>query len=155
MASLATCLCATLAEEGAPQPCFCGVLPGEIAVADYATGCDDASKDGMAWVRLTTAYPAKGVGRVSEDVGNCGTELGVEFEMGILRCFPVPDDGEAPSPEEMLAAAEQQHHDLLIMRKALFCCDALPNNSYILSAYRPSGPLGGVYGGSFGIMLVI
>jgi hypothetical protein len=154
MVSLAACLCEQAAEDGSPEMCFCGVLPGDTVVADYVgEGCSD-SVCGMAWVRLITAYPASGVGVVNENIGNCGSQLGIEIEIGMLRCFPAPeDDGEPPAKEEMLAASAQQTDDMFTMLKAISCCDSLSSKDYVLSAYTPAGPMGLVYGGTFTVML--
>jgi hypothetical protein len=155
MVQLAACLCTQAKEDGSPDLCFCGVLPGDAVVADYVgEGCEDAC--GMAWVRLVTAYPSNGVGRIAEGVGNCGKELGADLEIGFLRCLPEPDaDGTPPTHEEMLEAVEQQTADMFTMLKAVTCCDALSSKDYILSAYTPTGPMGLIYGGTFTVRLVV
>lgn len=155
MTQLAACLCAQIREDGSPEPCFCGIVAGDTAIGDYAGECEEEGTCGMAWVRLTTAYPATGVGVVSEEVGNCSSTLGYELEVGILRCFPVNDDGNPPTAAEMLAAAEQQHADLLTMHRAIFCCSAVSSKDSIVSTYTPSGPLGGLYGGTMTVMLAL
>lgn len=152
LSAVATCLCAQIQTDGSDLPCFCGVVAGDTAVGDYAGECDDG-QCGMAWVRLTTAYPASGVGVVDTRVGNCSSELGIEFEVGILRCFPVHEDGTPPTPAEMLEAAEQQHADLLTLHRAIYCCAAIPNKDAIVSTYQPTGPLGGLYGGTMSVMM--
>lgn len=155
MTLLAACLCNQIREDESPEPCFCGILPGDSAVGDYAGTCPEGPC-GMAWARLITSYPSKGVGLVDEGVGNCGNELGFDVEIGILRCFPYNEDPEQPpTAEEMLAAAEQQHKDMLTMQRAVYCCEAVPNKGSILSTYTPSGPLGGLYGGTFMVMMVV
>lgn len=150
---LATCLCRLAAEEGT-EFCFCGVLPGDAVVADYVGMCEGTC--GMAWVRMTSAYPAAAVGRPNEQVGNCGVLLGVEFEIGMLRCFPSGDnDGEPPTMDEQLAAAVRQHDDMLLMQRAIMCCPSLGAKDYILGAYAPTGPMGYVYGGGWTLMVAI
>lgn len=138
-----------------PDLCFAGVFPGETAVGDYAgMNCDEAC--GMAWVRLLTAYPASGVGRLKEEVGNCGAEVGIDFEVGILRCIPLPDeDGTPPSASDLIAIAELQHSDYLTIMRALNCCRAMPNNSFLTGQYAPSGPIGGLVGGIVTVMTVV
>lgn len=154
MVDIATCLCAQAKVNGSPDFCFCGVLPGEVVVADYiGEGCTD-DVCGMAWVRLVTGYPSSGVGRVNENVGNCSSELGIDLEIGMLRCLPVSDnDGEPPTPEEMLAATSQQTDDMFTMLQAVTCCSSLSSKDFILSAYSPMGPDGGVVGGTFLVYL--
>ena len=151
--ALAACLCDELTKAGRGLS-FCGVLPGDAVVADYVGMGDDC---GMAWVRMTTAYPASQVGVVNQSVNNCGTLLGLEFEIGVLRCFPAPPeyDGEPPALEDQLAAATEQHDDMLAMMRAVMCCTALGSKDYILGSYTPTGPMGLVYGGTWSLMVGI
>jgi hypothetical protein len=155
MVDLAACLCEQAQADGNGNLCFCGVLPGDAVVADYVgEGCDDRS--GMAWVRLITAYPSSGVGVVDETVGNCGSELGFEVEVGMLRLIAAPeDDGTPPDSSEMLKATALQTDDMFTMIKAITCCPALTSKDFSLSTYAPTGPMGLVYGGTFTVMLAI
>jgi hypothetical protein len=156
LAELATCLCAQIVEDGSPETCFCGVLAGETVIADYTGECADGGPCGQAWVRLITAYPASGVGLLDETPGNCGSELGIDIEVGILRCFPSPDeDGSAPTADEMLAAAFQQHQDILTLHRAIYCCNAISSKDAVVSSYTPMGPLGGLYGGRLTVMVTV
>lgn len=145
MASLAECLCAELCEDG-PEPCFCGVLPGDAYIAEYVGNCAD--KCGSAWVRLVAAYPSVTAGQPDQEVRRCGTSLGLEIEVGVLRCAPAPDSrGEPPPPGAVLAAADQQFADMILMRKVISCCPELQAFDYVLGTYTPAGPQGGLVGG--------
>lgn len=143
LTSLAECLCATIITEGLPEPCFCGVVPGDIVALDYINGCDD--KCGMAWVRLALASPTTGVGVVDEQVNNCGSTVGFTTEVGIARCLPVNEDGTPPDVADYLASAQLQIADMLAMRKAIECCEDL--GDLILDSYQPLGPSGMAVGG--------
>jgi len=148
--SLATCLCAQIAEDGSPEPCFCGVMAGDHIIPSFSI-CQE--KNGMAWVRLTSAYPASGVGIQNQTAKNCGSELGIEVEIGIMREMPYGSDtGEPPTPEEFLAASRLQTADMFSMIRAVNCCDAIED--YILSTYTPHGPRGLSIGGTFTVMLL-
>lgn len=150
--SLAGCLCAKIAEdETLPEPCFCGVVAGDHVIPSFSI-CSD--KNGMAWVRLINAYPSDGVGVQNLKPGNCGSGLGIEVEIGIMREMPYGSDGgEPPTPEEFLAASSMQTADMLAMIRAVSCCDVIED--YILSNYRPHGPRGLSIGGSFNLMLLV
>lgn len=153
MSELATCLCAQIEADGSPQPCFCGVIPGQGAVADYAGNCNTAC--GMAWVRMVTMLPMQGVGKQNETPGNCGSELGAVIEVGIFRCISVGDQrNPVPTPAELLAATEQQVADAYTMQRAIVCCPAFSSKDMILGAYQPTGPSGGLVGGTFQVTLV-
>lgn len=152
LTALTACLCAEIQDPawGVPDVCFCGITPGESAIGQYAGNCDETC--GMAWVRLVGVYPATGVGVVDVTPGNCGQGLGVNVEMGIMRCMNVGDDlGNPPPPEDLVAAVELQVADMLIMQRALYCCDAIPAKEILLQAYVPLGPegAGGLVGGTW------
>jgi hypothetical protein len=155
---LAACLCAELTKDGAAGPdlCFCGVLPGEIVVADVGAeeNCDNGC--GMAWTRIVSAYPAQTVGEVAVEPNTCGANLGVDIEVGILRCYQLPDNGDPPSPEVLAAAAARQADDMMSMYRAVKCCEALQEFGidYLLGIFTPSGPLGGVVGGTWTLSVI-
>lgn len=152
LAEVATCLCAQIAADGLPDVCFCGVLPGEVTIADYASECDAAC--GMAYVRMTSMYPSVAVGTPSEQAGNCATGLGIEVEVGILRCAPMPDsDGSPPGADEQLAATQLQIADALAAWKAISCCQN--NQDFLLGTYTPVGPQGDVVGGFWAVGMMV
>lgn len=158
LTELSACLCAQIddPESGLPGVCFCGVVPGEGAVMDYVDNCE-GDDCGMAFVRLSSSYPASAPGAVDTRPGNCAKQLGIEVEMGILRCVGVgvEDSGQLPSEAEMLEASQAQYADMFAMIRAASCCTLLPNSEYILGPYRPVGPMGGVYGGVVSLAVVV
>jgi hypothetical protein len=148
LGELAECLCAQIQdpENGVPDVCFCGVVPGDQAVANYAGDCNDVC--GMAWVRLVQMYPMAVIGQADATPGNCGVGVGIDVEVGILRCIEFGDEqGNLPPPAVLLAATQLQIADALVMRKAIYCCDAIPSKEAIVTPYAPTGPLGGLVGG--------
>lgn len=149
MSRLATCLCKTLEDEGRPTN-FCGVIPGDSPVASY--GGERDGDCGMAWVRLMTANMASGIGVPNENPGNCGAELGIEVEVGTLRCIDV--DVDYPSDAELLAQTEQQTKDAEAIIRAIACCSSFNRSDFILGGYTPMGPMGGYLGGSWSVRLV-
>lgn len=154
LTDLAACLCAQIQEDGLPEPCFCGVMPGARVAYDYVNGCEE--QDGMAWTRLTLAYPAGGVGRVDSSIRNCNTGLGVDIEIGILRRAPTLDENRNPPDEaSQLGSTDLQTADMLAMFKAIQCCFAESDRDYIIGAYRPFGPEGFAVGGTLPIMVAL
>lgn len=151
--SLASCLCAQIERDGSVPTCFCGVIPGDAAVGDYAGDCSTAC--GMAWVRLMTVYPATVVGVPNEAAGNCSATIGLEIEVGILRCLSIPEDGEPPSAGELLAVTDLQTRDAMSIWRAITCCDAINVRDSILSAYQPMGPMGGLVGGAYTVRTML
>ncbi len=148
MSDLAECLCAQIVVDESPEPCWCGVMPGQAALIEaLGNECDG----GLAWVRLVSAYPSQIIGQASTLTGNCGMGTGFDLEVGIMRLVVVEED--APDPAQSLAAVEQQIKDMETMRRAIGCCPALPKQDYILGQYTPSGPLGGVVGGTWSVFV--
>lgn len=158
IAALAECLCEQINDpsSGVPGVCFCGIVPGEVANAEYLGDCDGCG--GMAWVRLANAYPSVTVGVADVTTGNCSKGLGVDVEIGIMRCMPVAGDesgAEPVKPEDLLAAALIQHADVAVMHRALRCCSALDPKDFIIGQYTPLGPEGGVVGGFITISMAV
>jgi hypothetical protein len=154
LTDLAGCLCEQIREDGLQEPCFCGVMPGERVAFDYVGNCED--QDGMAWTRLITAYPAAGVGRVNQTVNNCNSTLGIEVEIGLLRSAPTMEaEGEPPSEGSQLETTALQIADMLAMARAVQCCFGNKDYDYILSQYRPFGPMGFAVGGTYSLMVAL
>lgn len=149
--ALATCLCAEITDHPVtPDVCFCGVVPGEETAYDYTGDCTNAC--GMAWVRLVTAYPSTVIGEASGQPGNCSHMLGMDVEVGILRCIEGPDEqGNPPSPDQMLAASMWQWEDMTTIRRAILCCQG--SKDFLLGAYVPIGPQGNLVGGSWTVSM--
>lgn len=154
LTTLAGCLCDQIRKDNLPEPCFCGVMPGERIAVDYVGLCEE--QDGMAWTRLALAYPAAQVGLVDTSARNCGKGMGIEIEIGVLRSTPtMGDDGEPPDEAAQLASTDLQVADMLAMWRAVNCCEALEAYDYILSQYRPIGPAGFSLGGTFTLMVAM
>lgn len=155
---LAACLCAELTPDGAAGPdlCFCGVLPGEIVVADVGAeeNCDNGC--GMAWTRIESAYPSESVAQVRVTPNSCGAQLGIDIELGVLRCYPLPDNGQPPDAQVLAEAAAAQQNDMMAIWRAVNCCEILKdvNVDYLLGVFAPSGPLGGVVGGTWTVSVL-
>jgi hypothetical protein len=159
LCDLAACLCAELTPDGRNEPdlCFCGVIPGEIADAGMAGfgGSCESGECGMAWVRLEAAYPAETAGEVSVTANNCGTFLGLDIEIGVLRCVDCGEDGEPPTAAALEKAVAKQLADMEAMRSAVRCCDALADIDYRLGTYAPVGPQGCVAGGVWTVSVTL
>lgn len=150
LTALATCLCAAIEDpnSGVPKVCFCGIIPGNAIPVEYTGDCGDTC--GAAWVRLVSAYPSNTVGVLHTQPTVCDAGMGIDVEVGILRCISVGDaQGNPPEPAELLAAAELAMNDALLMWKAVLCCDAYTGHDVILGQYQPFGPEGGLTGGAF------
>lgn len=152
LTDLATCLCAQIITDGLPAVCFCGVVPGEQVSLDYVGDCEDAC--GMAWVRMVTIYPSTVVGQPSTFPGNCGLGLGLDVELGIMRCISVGgEDGQPPSPPELTAAAVLQQADVMAMWRAIACCRT--SKDWVINTYTPLGPEGGIVGGTLSMSILV
>lgn len=91
MVALAACLEAELTEAGLGPLCFCGVVPGDMAMVD-ASGCESGDGEcGSAWVRLVQAYPSDQFPAPAQ-IATCSTALAYDLEIGVARCVKVMDD---------------------------------------------------------------
>ena len=153
LTALATCLCAAIEDDpDVPGVCYCGIIPGNAIPVEYTGDCDD--KCGAAWVRLTSAYPSNQVGVLHVQPTACDAGMGMDVEVGILRCISVGNaQGGPPEPAELLAAAELAIADALLMWKAVLCCPAYTGHDVILGQYQPIGPEGGLVGGVFNLSM--
>lgn len=156
LTDIAACLCVTLAPDGDGCDgglCFCGVVGGDSVLIDVGLECDAGC--GMGWVRVVSAYPAVSPGEPSDTESTCGSGLGVDIEVGVARCIDGGDDAEGPTGAALQQNALQMADDLMLIRQALSCCDALDNVDYRLGTYTPQGPLGMASGGSWTISVVL
>jgi hypothetical protein len=145
--ALATCLCAEIeANPVTPGVCFCGLVPGALVAFDYMGDC--GAQCGMAWVRIANAYPSQIIGAPSVVPGNCANALGLDVEVGIVRCIPgLDEDGTPPGEDALLASTLWQMEDANTMRRAIMCCEG--SRGFLLGPYAPIGPDGGLVGGSW------
>lgn len=150
LTSLAACLCAQITVDGSPEPCWCGVMPGQAALFEPL---GDHCEGGMAWVRLANAYPSVAVGQADTSLANCGSGTGIDVEVGIVRVIEIDED--ALDEAANLAIVEQQIKDMTTMRKAIQCCGAISPRDVILGSYTPYGPLGAVVGGTWTVYIGI
>jgi hypothetical protein len=153
---LAACLCSQIEEEDLPEPCYCGVVPGDAVAVDYVT-MNCGRKNGLAFVRLAQVYPASRVGVVNQTLNNCSAGIGVEAEVGIIRRAPAwGKKGEPPTDAANLAGSNLLVDDMAAILAAIQCCFGNPTDptkqiDHIVQTYRPT-ILGGALGGSFVVM---
>jgi len=114
--------------------------------------CDTEDDCNQAWVRvtdITVAYDEKGwdasPGGDGTCEGTCGGTFVVGLEVGVLRCYEVPEGGEAPTAELVLASAMQSMEDMSAIFGAAMNCQVW--ESIVPGQWQPEGPLGGQYGG--------
>jgi hypothetical protein len=151
--AVADCLGEQIEASPVPDVCFCGVVVGDSVVADYAGGCGD-EKQGMAWVRMVSLYPAEGLNRQDESPDNCEKALGMDFEVGILRpVYTMDEYGNPPTAEQYLEASRIANEDAIVMMKAIRCCTALREQDFLVGIYQPGGQ-GGVMLGTWPIATI-
>lgn len=147
MDALRVCLCDELGEEGAT--CFCGLLPGSLAVADWCTCTTDRrglSGCGMAWVRLDRAFPTDKFPQLAQGANNCGCGIAAVLEVGTYRCLPMPaEDGSPPDAASQANATLRQLADMAAIHRALTCCTAITDRPHVMGTYVPRS--GGDCGG--------
>lgn len=129
--------------------CSYGIIIGETYVPFNPDPEDDCEDDEgpqctQGWVRVAN------IAQFGATDGFGGDQGGVPrytLEIGILRCFPIADDGEAPTATEHLVAATQAMAD----SNAIYCA-ALASDAWdyiTMAQWTPMGPQGGQYGGTW------
>lgn len=126
--------------------CSYGLTVGDAYVPFLPDEDDDCDEEeemcAQAWVRVTGVTP---VATDGFDGGTCSSVLQIGLEVGVLRCFGIEEDGEAPSATQVLEGAAQAMKDM----NAIFCagmaCEAFETGS--AGQWNPTGPAGGQYGG--------
>lgn len=127
--------------------CSYGLTVGDSYVPfdpDPEDGCEDEEAAcSQVWVRVTDVTPDASDGWE----GDCGVVLRIGLEVGIVRCFTIPDGGEAPTATDVMLAALQSARDMKTMFCAAMGCEVW--NSIEAGQWTPQGPLGGQYGGTW------
>lgn len=128
--------------------CSYGLTIGETYVPFSPDPEDDCDEDeamcSQAWVRVmgireTPAEPGWD--------GSCTSGTTIDLEVGVLRCFEIEEEGEAPTATDVLAAAMQAMTDMAAIRCAATSCEVW--DALTVGDWQPSGPLGGQYGGTW------
>ena len=151
MDDLRACVCAALEDTlGGSVSCFCSLLPGQNAPADWCT-CKGTASCGMGWVRLDNLYPS-GERFPAQDgttKASCASVLAAVLEVGVYRCQPVPDrQGGPPAAADQTQAALVQADDALALHRAIGCCTAITSRPHLLGRYQPRDG-GGCGGGAW------
>lgn len=125
--------------------CSYGLTIGEEYVPfdpDPEDDCEDEDVFcSQAWVRVANIVA------VSNDSweGTCSSVLRLTLEVGVLRCAPVEEGGEAPRAADVMVAALQAMTDMQAIQCAALGCEVW--NSIDVGDWVPVGPLGGQVGG--------
>lgn len=129
--------------------CSFTIHPGDTTIADYGT----ESCGGMSWLRLVGANTTANFPSSNVTVNNCAYEMAFSAEVGILRPGVLPDvngvnEIDLPSDTERYDEAALQLKDMMAMKRALAAVGRDMDN-FIIQAYTPIGPDGGIVGGTW------
>lgn len=151
---LTGCLITALDEAGI-QTCFAGIVPGSLADSTPV----GPETDSMLWVRQGQITPI-----VAEDRPNimsCGIELQVDIEIGFLTCYPVEEGADPLDVMQSLELANFVSAAMMALFKGLACCnwqeDPVTHRkiTYDVTAWTPTGPMGGVVGGIWVAQVIV
>lgn len=127
--------------------CGWGVIAGDQPSLDFCGGCD-GGKCGQWWIAVQGIFPFTRFPDPDE-AANCATELAITVQVGIVRCFPVPEDGSAPTHEQHAEAFAEQMADALALHAAAVCCPS--GHEVAVGSWSPIGPDGGCLGGTWSL----
>lgn len=138
--------------------CTYSLTFGEIYVpfiADEDSECEEGEEAcSQVWVRVTdvnVAFPPNEQMDNAPSAGNgcdgpqCGGTFVLGLEVGVLRCYEVPEDGEAPTATQVMAGAIQAMYDMSALYQAAMQCEVW--SGIDPGTWQPEGPLGGQFGG--------
>lgn len=114
-----------------------------------ADACDcfcGANGHGQAWVRWVTTEPGDMTGgKAMASAGCADGTYEITLEMGVYRCWPVPEKGPLDEGEEEMAALGMLV-DAAVLRRSLLCCPYLEEKHWELIKEEPVGHSGGCTG---------
>lgn len=144
--ALADCLCQTVAEDTLRPLCWCGLYPGDGAPFEYCSECE-TGKCGVGYVALQSAAPYVTFGLDGVDPAmRCGTPIQAQVRVGVMRCFPLEEDGSTPPPSLLSSTTVDLVADMSAIRRAVLCCF---DGEARLESYSVLGPDGGCVGGEW------
>ncbi len=110
--------------------------------------------NGRAVVRVAQVQPAD-LGRGGQQragavrARRCGVAWVVTYELALVRCYPLTDNGAPLPPADVEAAAIRLANDRAALAQAINCCSYLDRHSGVeLVTMTPLGPVGGCAGWS-------
>lgn len=132
--------------ESLEDLCSYGLTIGE-AYVPFDPDDEDECEEGeafctQAWVRVTAATPIMGIESFG---GECAAVLSVTLEVGVLRCFEIEEDGEAPKASDVMVGAIQSMADMTAIYRAAMREEVW--DSITSGSWSPLGPTGGQFGG--------
>lgn len=152
LVELSGCVEAQFAEDGRPGVCFNGVIPGDGVTALWSGECEN-DLCGMTWVRMVQAYPAKTVGVLDQSSDPCDLDLGMDVEVGVLRCTTVLIEDAETEETESLEVSNDIMADMMSLRRAILCCFSASKHDRVLGSWTPMGPMGQLVGGVWTVYL--
>lgn len=153
LVQLRDCVRTELARAVAGPVCRCAVA--HSVVTPTMDGCDCECDDGQgdAWVRLVRLEPDETLEGIGPAV--CPTGWQAVIELGVYRCVPLPEEGEALEEQVVSDIALAALSDMNALIRVLGCCSALWDTALGVEFWQPVGPAGGCAGGTLQFRVAI
>jgi hypothetical protein len=150
---LRDCVRTELARSTAGPVCRCAIA--HSVVTPTMDGCDCECDDGQgdAWVRLVRLEPEESLETIRPSV--CPTGWQAVIELGVYRCVPLPEEGEALEEQVVSDIALSALSDMNALIRVLGCCEALRDAFIGVEFWQPVGPSGGCAGGTLQFRVAI
>lgn len=125
-------------------PCRFPITWGAGPPPADACDCECTFGQGQAWVRwVSTSLANLGAAAAGSDCADGIYE--VSLELGVYRCWPVPERGPLGEAEEE-KATRGMLIDAAVLRRSLLCCPALEDQQWELDQAEPMERQGGCTG---------
>lgn len=146
LVALRECVRAQLARSTSGPVCRASIRHSVVTPAMDGCDCQCADGQGDAWVRLVRLEPdVDNAGAVAPSA--CPTAWLAVIELGVYRCVPLPEEGEALPEQTEHVISLDALSDMNALLRVLTCCLALADAFIGVDFWQPLGPSGGCAGG--------
>jgi hypothetical protein len=153
LTALRDCVCAQLEATPLGATCRCMIVHSFTLATMDGCGCGCDAGQGDAWVRLVRLEPDGLVGGLGST--NCPTGWQAIVELGVYRCVPVSEEGEALPQQTVTDTALNMLADMNALIRVLACCDTLDDRDVSVDFWQPVGPAGSCAGGTLQIRVAL
>lgn len=156
LVSLRECVRAQLARSISGPVCRASLRHSVVTPTMDGCDCECPEGQGDAWVRLVRLEPD-----VSNDTGgglqpsSCAPSWLAYVEIGVYRCVPLPEEGEALPEQTEHVISLDALSDMNALLRVLTCCPTLRDTFTAVDFWQPLGPSGGCAGGALQFRVAI
>lgn len=139
---IADCLCQEVEQATGTRLCWCGLTPGAGVPYEYCGECG-VNRCGVGYVAFDGALLQN---EFLAGPQRCANPVQMQIRVGVLRCYPLPEDGGTADPDVLQEMVALVTADMHAARRAMLCCY---EGDVTVQQYTVLGPEGGCVGGEW------